>query len=210
MQATRATVRGRSPSADIRVEQLQQVITSAGLSLPPELPAANPVFTPATFSPAGFNMNFTGGTNETPAFSVDESLPPLDMFFNIDNMDMDGEDDGEFLPPSSPAGESDAEGRSRKGKGKKRGGEDDDDDEFEDDEVEDEDLFLPIEDVPVPPDAQMESAMRILGVDNQEQLSALVNKMVTAGKDGMTPEMVDKLKVLIGLVGPEGQWFQSS
>ena len=150
------------------------------------------------------------GAVDTPATfaSYEESpLPPFDMFFNVD---MDGEDDGEFLPPSSPAEMSDTEGGKRngkKGKGKKTQDEDDDDD-FEDDDVEDEDLFLPIEDVPVPPAAQMESAMRSLGVDNQEQLASLINKMVQSGKEGMTSEMVDKLKVLLSLVGPNGSWKQ--
>ena len=136
---------------------------------------------------------------------MDATLVPFDMFSYLD---MDGEDDAEFLPPTSPRDNSDAEaGTQSRAKGKKRGREDeDDDDEFEDDDVEDEDLFLPIEDVPVPPAAQMQSAMRSLGVDNQDELARLINKMVTAGKEGMTSEMVDKLKVLLSLVGPNGTW----
>lgn len=177
------------------MEQLKQVIASAGLTLPPDLPTPDAIFTPAAI-PSMPTLDFTNQLDDTP-FSTD-ALPPLDMFFTADFMDE--AEDGDFLPPSSPI-PSDA-GK----KGKKRAREEDDDEEFSDDDVEDEDLFLPIEDVPVPPDAQIGSAMRSLGVDSQEQLAELVNKMVTAGKDGMTPEMVDKLKVLVGLVGPNGDW----
>ena len=141
----------------------------------------------------------------------------MSMYFNTD--DMDGEDDGDFQPPSSPKRDSGEEGAgtqprrrpTRKGKRKMDVEVDEDDeDEFVDDDVEDEDLFLPIEDVPIPPPGPVEDlkedAMRSLGVDNQAQLVNLINKMVTAGQDGMTPEIVDKLKVLLTLVGPQGMW----
>ena len=163
------------------------------------------------------------GINQIPSGDT-ATLPPFDMFFNVD---MDGEDDGEFLPPTSPVPESEDDQRQSTRKGKQRktrrrgddykdndnGNEvhadvDDDDEEFVDEDVEDEDLFLPIEDVPIPPAAQMESAMRSLGVENQEELARLINKMVVAGKEGMTSEMVDKLKVLLSLVGPNGTWSE--
>ena len=222
---------------DNSIQKLERIIQDAGLNLPTTASAPNsllatgllvnrPMGPPAPHTPAEAApptppthsmapISFVQATPDlgavdTPATfaSYDESpLPPFDMFFNVD---MDGEDDGEFLPPSSPPDMSDTEGEKRngkKGKGKKAQDEDDDDD-FEDDDVEDEDLFLPIEDVPVPPAAQMESAMRSLGVDNQEQLASLINKMVQSGKEGMTSEMVDKLKVLLSLVGPNGSWKQ--
>jgi len=74
-----------------------------------------------------------------------------------------------------------------------------------DPEVEDEDMFLPIEDVPIPEDLKQD-AMRSLGVDNQAQLVNLINKMVNAGQERMTSETVEKLKVLLTLVGPRGGW----
>ena len=235
------------PHADNRVEELQQVITSAGLSLPSSVTLPQTMFTPSfnfdmptpvaemlpppppsTSHPVSYpsvsalsvpgTVPGTGATEitDTPATYTsmgDSPFPSFDMFFNVD---MDGEDDGDFLPPSSPPNESDAEAdgsarKKRKSKGKRKGkvdDEDDEDDEFEDDDVEDEDLFEPIEDVPIPPTHQMDSAMRSLGVDNQEQLANLINKMVVAGKEGMTSEMVDKLKVLLSLVGPNGSWTE--
>lgn len=143
-------------------------------------------------------------------------IPTFDMFFNLDD-DMDGEHDADFLPTSSPkhdsSGESDADEKrsisrkrkSRKGKRKVHVKEEDEDEDFVDPEVEDEDLFLPIEDVPIP-EGLKQDAMRSLGVDNQAQLVNLINKMVNAGQEGMTPETVEKLKVLLRLVGPKGGW----
>lgn len=151
----------------------------------------------------------------TPVTIDDTPIPTFDMFFNLDE-DMDGEHDGDFLPTSSPkhdsSGESDFEeaiptpstSRKRKGKRKARfDEEEEEDDDFVDPEVEDENLFLPIEDVPIPEDLKQD-AMRSLGVDNQAQLVNLINKMVHAGQEGMTPETVEKLKVLLTLVGPQG------
>lgn len=219
-----------------RLEQLRQIVQSAGLPLPSGFSTPNLPGMPA--ENAAPQMDFItdlAGTNTSSWNGFqDDNLPSFDMFFN---MDMDGEEDGEFLPPSSPQNESDDErptpstvqgketprptGKNKgKGKGKSKrvrinadGSDDEDDDDdddegddFVDEDEEDEDLFLPIEDVPVPPDAQVEVAMRSLGVDNQEELARLINKMVVAGKEGMTSEMVDKLKVLLSLVGPNGGW----
>ena len=144
-------------------------------------------------------------------------VPTFEMFFNLDD-DMDGEHDGDFLPTSSPkhdsSGESDIEKqsplasrkrKSRRGKRRAKMNEDEEDDDFVDPEEEDENLFLPIEDVPIPEDVKKD-AMKSLGVDNQAQLVNLINKMVNAGQEGMTPETVDKLKVLLTLVGPQGGW----
>ena len=240
-----------SDSTDGRVSQLQKYILDSGLVLPPALsimegaqvqsssepidlpmPSLPPAPSTGTMSTVPIMPDYTLPTPSMSNFdsftpdTMDDpgsSFPPLKMFFNVD-FDA-GDDDADFLPPTSPGNESEGEDgpsptssaidphRGRKGKTKSTPGRgrkrrrdndndhDEDDDFFEDDDVEDEDLFLPIEDVPVPPAAQMDSAMRSLGVDNQEQLASLINQMVTAGKDGMTTEMVDKLKVLVGLVG---------
>jgi hypothetical protein len=156
--------------------------------------------------------------DQTPMTFDETPIPSFDMFFNLDD-DMDGEHDGDFLPTSSPkhdsSGESDFENETpstshkRKQKGKRKvqiqQDEDDEDDDFVDPEVEDEDLFLPIEDVPIPEDLKQD-AMRSLGVDNQAQLVNLINKMVNAGQERMTSETVEKLKVLLTLVGPRGGW----
>ena len=196
---------------------------SAGLSLPSGVNTPLPPTIPLPLSNNQFNLNMPhfdfsqlfpvptpAATIATQAINhasvgssaMDTTLAPFDMFTFLE---MDGEEDAEFVPPTSPH-ESDDEAR-RKDKGKKRErGDDEDDDEFVDEEVEDEDLFLPIEDVPIPPADQMRSAMRSLGVDNQEELAKLINKMVNAGKEGMTSEMVEKLKVLVSLVGPNGVW----
>ena len=155
--------------------------------------------------------------HETPMTVNDPPVPTFEMFLNLDD-DMDGEHDGDFLPTSSPkhdsSGESGTETQTpsasrkrkhRRGKRKAKPNEDEEDDDFVDPEVEDEDLFLPIEDVPIPEDLKKD-AMKSLGVDNQAQLVKLVNKMVNAGQAGMTPETVEKLKVLLTLVGPQGGW----
>ena len=188
---------------------------SAGLPLPQAIPAT--LYVPAR-EPVAANFGLQDLTTFAPSttdpFDPGLSFPDSHSFDMFNFLDMDGEDDAEFIPPTSPQdsdGEEGGEGKQKakmKGKGRKKKGDDDEeeDEEFEDDEVEDEDLFLPIEDVPVPPAAQMESAMRSLGVDNQDELARLINKMVTAGKEGMTPEMVEKLKVLLSLVGPHGTW----
>ena len=183
---------------------------------PPPPPLTNqPISHPSVsaLSVPGTNATEVNDTPATYTSMGDSPFPSFDMFFNVD---MDGEDDGDFLPPSSPPNESDTEAdgtarKKRKGKSKRKGRteeDEDEDDEFEDDDVEDEDLFEPIEDVPIPPTHQMDSAMRSLGVDNQEQLASLINKMVVAGKEGMTSEMVDKLKVLLSLVGPNAAWTE--
>ncbi|ORX33737.1 hypothetical protein BD324DRAFT_638412 [Kockovaella imperatae] len=213
-----------------QVQELQHIILNAGLSLPTPF-HANSSAPPAPISvnemtaesnelaPINmgimFNKDTPAGTIQTQAINhasvgssaMDTTLNPFDMFSFLD---MDGEDDAEFIPPTSPRDSEDGGGGNRtgkdKGKRRRHGEDEEDDDDFVDDDVEDEDLFLPIEDVPVPPAAQMESAMRSLGVDSQDDLARLINKMVTAGKEGMTSEMVDKLKVLISLVGPNGTW----
>ena len=166
--------------------------------------------------------------NETP-FSLEDNayntynstIPTFDMFFNLD-LDMDGEHDADFLPTSSPkhisSGESSEDMAvstsnhrkrkhrvSRRKARKQRRVEEEEDEEFIDPEVEDEDLFLPIEDVPIPGNLKQD-AMRSLGVDNQGQLVKLINKMLNVGQEGMTPETVEKLKVLLTLVGPQGGW----
>ena len=188
------------------------------------LPAAPPAAMLPTILPLSPPLEDTPMTNnidEIPMTIDDTPIPTFDMFFNLDD-DIDGEHDGDFLPTSSPkhdsSGESDVEERtpstsrkrkSRKGKRKvevdDEDEENDEDEEFVDPEVEDEDLFLPIEDVPIP-EVLKQDAMKSLGVDDQAQLVNLINKMVNAGQEGMTPETVEKLKVLLRLVGPQGGW----
>jgi hypothetical protein len=154
----------------------------------------------------------------------------VDTYFNFPNDNEDEEEDGEFVPESSPHGESDDEdgdadtpsqGQAH-GKGKDKAVdeqgndfEDDDDEDEDEDEDDDEDdgefeamdeeenMFLPIEDVEVPQEAK-EQAMAVLGVQGPGDLSRLIETVVQAGKskEGVTPEVLKKLKALMTLAGP--------
>jgi hypothetical protein len=163
---------------------------------------------------------------DTPDFTLPFDTAAFNAFFDFPNDNED--DDADFLPGSSPRAESEDEDRTPKirGRGEDQGkhkrrtrgalsrveeeDEDDeeDEDEFEDDDVEDEDLFLPIEDVEVPGGFKEKKenghdAMKSLGVEDQGQLADLIEKVVEAGKtkEGVTPDVLEKLKVLIGLAG---------
>ena len=158
-------------------------------------------------------------------------IPSFDMFFNLDPSDMDGEEDGDFLPESSPklsesedSGDDDepgttprlpvdgtaaksprsASGKKRrkhrhksKGKAKKQ----EDDDDWVDPDQEDEDLFLPIEDVPVPPVPELEDAnglMKEMGIQSQDQLGNVVRRIIeAAGEKEMNPDILGKLKAVL-------------
>jgi hypothetical protein len=160
------------------------------------------------------------------------SFPGLDFSTILDFSSLDdGADDGDFIPETSPKRHSDSEesededqtpsASRRKPKGKGRPyvadeeDEDDEEDDFVDEEVEDEDLFLPIEDVPVPPvqhsapgnghDGQeirdwTGDMMKALKVDTRDQLAAVMQKLVdSAGEGGVQPEVMEKLKSVIHL-----------
>lgn len=143
------------------------------------------------------------------------------MFLNID----DDENDGDFLPQSSPRpvsdsepsdneaeAEADATGAgtgtkrilSRSKKGKRRIQEEDE--EFVDPEVWDEDLFLPIEDVPIPPPPPRLSkdTMQSMGVGSKEELGKAISEMLVAGKEGMTAETLEQMRGLLRLMGKKG------
>lgn len=86
--------------------------------------------------------------------------------------------------------------------------------EFIDPEMEDEDLFLPIEDVPIPPSESSSDSQRVgtgdvtgdmmkaLKVDTRDQLAAVMQKLVDSaaeggGLAGVGPDVVEKLKSVI-------------
>ena len=103
-----------------------------------------------------------------------------------------------------------------------------DEDEFVDPEMEDEDLFLPIEDVPIPPEAlAVQSAageesqgsaslqdltrdmMTALNVETKDQLAAVMRKLVESAGDGVGEDVREKLRSVMYLaqanVEPSGQ-----
>ncbi|ORY20598.1 hypothetical protein BCR39DRAFT_562898, partial [Naematelia encephala] len=81
----------------------------------------------------------------------------------------------------------------------------DDDDEFIDPEVWDEDLFMPIEDVPVPPLEELaDEAMRSMGAKTKDELREVVVKLVNQGREGVTAEQLTQLKGLLTLMGARG------
>lgn len=76
----------------------------------------------------------------------------------------------------------------------------DDDEPEEEAEDEPEDLFLPIEDVPIPEDQLYADAMNALGVSTPAELVVVVSKIVeTASRGGVTPEQVEGLRRLMRL-----------
>jgi hypothetical protein len=172
-------------------------------------PLASQDFSPALYtdpSPSTLSEVAVPAMMETPDFSLPLDGHTLEAFFNFTNTN-DEDDDGEFLPGSSPHFDSeDDEKETPRVRGKKRSKnddeEDDEEEEFVDEDVEDEDLFLPIIDVPVPEEFR-EGAMKSLGVEDQGEFAELIEKVVEAGKtkEGVTPEVLEKLKVLLGMAG---------
>jgi hypothetical protein len=90
----------------------------------------------------------------------------------------------------------------RKRKGKKRARREEDDDDFVDPEVDEEDFFLPIQDVAVPPgqmqlvEQATQDVMSTFGVEDQGQLTDVMQKMVDAG-EGLTAEQLEKMKSVL-------------
>lgn len=212
-----------------RIDQLRGVIVVGGLQLPQsitELPPA-PTLTSGN-AYLDFNLNTdtnlssladpTGITLADMTVPASEELPDFDNIFRFE--DMDGENDADFQPPSPRADDS-SDSESEDGAEDRRPNEDNptvattaatspgNDDDFEDEDVEDENLFLPIEDVPVPPPPKVENmtddAMRSLGVKNKDELMDIIAKMLNAGQQGMTPEVMEKMKGLLTLMN-QGGW----
>ncbi|CAK9784550.1 hypothetical protein CC85DRAFT_283027 [Cutaneotrichosporon oleaginosum] len=137
----------------------------------------------------------------------------LSALFTLDDLGEDA-NDADFVPPTSPKGESES---------------DSDDDEDEEERArdkdrnkahtaptasppdEEEDLFLPIEDVPVPEDQLYADAMAALGVSTPAELKVVVNKIVeTASRGGVTPEQVEGLRRLTRLAEVRGATLSAS
>ncbi|WRT67349.1 uncharacterized protein IL334_004320 [Kwoniella shivajii] len=198
---------------ELEVEALQKVILGAGLELPADIPT--PIDTlpgPSTLLPF---------TDDTP-MSLDSITPGSDLpFHDIFTIDDNDADDLDFIPPSSPKRDSESEdsdddeedplpkvkkGKRRQGQTKETTG----DHALLAEDVE-EDLFLPIEDVPVPPRDEedqhkvMKQAMNELHVDTPQQLMGVIKKMVeTAGYGGVTEEQVGMLSKLLALGQAQG------
>lgn len=189
------------------------------------------------YMPQAYTPATTTGTMDTGA----EQILDFNMFMNMDNMD--DEADGDFEPETSPHRGSDSEGdgegdddddgttpsskRSKRDKRRRnRHGlsvadadaeHEANDEDFIDPEMEDEDLFLPIEDVPIPEAYEYEyhpptypsqahplghqtsppsdvtgDLMKALKVDTRDQLAAVMQKLVdsatAANGDGEATE----------------------
>ncbi|RXK36229.1 hypothetical protein M231_06499 [Tremella mesenterica] len=210
-------LRTRVNQLEQEVQMLRGVILGAGLMMPMSKP--NPTLNHIPQHPPPSGLSQTLGSSSVPTFSTHDSalsvqdsvpIPSFDSLFNIDPLDPDGEDDGDFLPESSPKlsdSDSDAETpytqktSRKKKKGKRKVQEDDEEEEEEDDwidpDVEDEDLFLPIEDVPVPPE-EAKGLMAELGIENHGQLGTVVRMIMdAAGEGGLSEEMHGKLKAVL-------------
>ncbi|WVR05367.1 hypothetical protein IAU60_002381 [Kwoniella sp. DSM 27419] len=209
------------------VEALRKVVLGAGLDLP--------TVAPTSTGPAGGLIPDLGLSDTLPATNVDMSF---DMPANLDTsfqdlftIDDNDADDGDFVPPSSPkrdseSDDSDAEddgdvgptpttgdpassSKNKKGRGRRPTKEDAEETPMAED-VE-EDLFLPIEDVPVPPRDEedqhqvMKQAMTELHVDTPQEMMGVIKKMVeTAGYGGVTEEQVGMLSKLLAIGQAQG------
>ncbi|BEI81702.1 hypothetical protein CcaverHIS002_0208620 [Cutaneotrichosporon cavernicola] len=168
-------------------------------------PAAGPLSIDPDIQAALDALNFPAYT-----WRPDDDAISLSALFTLDDLAEDA-NDGDFVPPTSPKGESESDS--------------DDDDEYDDEDEkgkgrgkgtgkkrpaptptppdEEEDLFLPIEDVPVPEDQLYADAMKALGVSTPDELKVVVNKIVeTASRGGVTPEQVEGLRRLMRLAEP--------
>ncbi|WVQ98935.1 hypothetical protein IAU59_006067 [Kwoniella sp. CBS 9459] len=210
------------------VEALKKVILGAGLELPTNLPVA-PVSLPL---PTPRPSTVAAPIDDTPmSLDISHNFDSFNDLFTIDDNDAE---DGDFIPPSSPKRDSEsddsdadeedviAQPKSKKGKKNKRSpkdgpesgnGNDNEAEENETPMAEDveEDLFLPIEDVPVPPrdeedqEQVMKQAMTELHVDTPQELMGVIKKMVeTAGYGGVTEEQVGMLSKLLALGQAQG------
>ncbi|WWD01155.1 hypothetical protein V866_008094 [Kwoniella sp. B9012] len=214
------------------VEALKKVILGAGLELPNDIPT--PIDMPNTSFPITEDTPMTIDS-VSPGEEVGVDLPFHDLF-TIDDNDNDA-DDLDFIPPSSPRKDgddgSDSEGefsdedddvnspiantgtktKSSSKKGKRKSSKDQSAETPISTIAEDveEDLFLPIEDVPIPPrdeedqEKVMKQAMNELHVDTPQQLMGVIKKMVeTAGYGGVTEEQVAMLSKLLALGQAQG------
>ncbi|OCF55877.1 hypothetical protein L486_06633 [Kwoniella mangroviensis CBS 10435] len=214
------------------VEALKKVILGAGLELPNDIPT--PIDMPNTSFPITEDTPMTINS-VSPGEEIGVDLPFHDLF-TIDDNDNDA-DDLDFIPPSSPRKDgddgSDSEGefsdedddvnppfantgtktKSNNKKGKRKSSKDQSAETPISTIAEDveEDLFLPIEDVPIPPrdeedqEKVMKQAMNELHVDTPQQLMGVIKKMVeTAGYGGVTEEQVAMLSKLLALGQAQG------
>nr|XP_019042461.1 hypothetical protein I302_09068 [Kwoniella bestiolae CBS 10118]OCF21391.1 hypothetical protein I302_09068 [Kwoniella bestiolae CBS 10118] len=229
-------LRAHCKKLEQEVEALRKVVLGAGLELPKDIPTPTPL--PTIAGPSSFPIaEDTPMTIDSVSPSDGIDLPFHDLF-TIDDNDAD---DLDFIPPSSPKrdGEdgSDSEGEfsdddedinspfvasttTKKGnrKGKRKSSKDQTAPDLEGEtpistmaEDVEEDLFLPIEDVPIPPrdeedqEKVMKQAMTELHVDTPQQLMGVIKKMVeTAGYGGVTEEQVAMLSKLLALGQAQG------
>nr|XP_019013745.1 uncharacterized protein I206_01817 [Kwoniella pini CBS 10737]OCF52526.1 hypothetical protein I206_01817 [Kwoniella pini CBS 10737] len=221
------------------VEALKRVILVAGLEMPNDIPTPIDTLPGPTPGPSVFPNIPNDEETSFNVDSITSGLDlPFHDLFTIDDNDAD---DLDFVPPSSPKREdSDSDdsdddeeptplsasakagsGSASNGKKSKRKvteneveqgvGETPTNGTGAEAEDEEENLFLPIEDVPIPPrdeedqEQVMKQAMNELHVDTPQQLMGVIKKMVeTAGYGGVTEEQVGMLSKLLALGQAQG------
>jgi uncharacterized membrane protein YgcG len=194
--------------AQLKIQEFLQSLAPAGVTVP----AVDESMTPAT--------DFSGGD--------DYDTMSLSAFFNLDALE-DDPNDANFEPTSKHDSEDESEDE-----------EDDDDEEDEEGdgeeegeeeerprkrvrtspdegtpEEEEEDLFLPIEDVPVPPvqplDGLYAQTMESLGVSSRSELNTIVTQLFTAANAGaFSAAEMDVLRSLIKVMEEQGLGSVSS
>ncbi|OCF36627.1 hypothetical protein I316_01879 [Kwoniella heveanensis BCC8398] len=218
------------------VEALKKVVLGAGLELPvnlPVTPVSIPLPTPGPSTaapliddtPMSFDVSPTFDSFND-LFTIDDNdaddgdfIPPSSPKRDSESDDSDADDEDVIVTASAKTKRGKKNNNNRSSKDALEHGSDNangnenDADENETPMAEDveEDLFLPIEDVPVPPrdeeDQQqvMKQAMTELHVDTPQELMGVIKKMVeTAGYGGVTEEQVGMLSKLLALGQAQG------
>lgn len=216
--------------------------SSTSATLAPDVNTqTDPAQTQFTFNPFPdpFLFQGSGNTMDTGA----EPILDFNMFMNMDNMlddEADGDFQPETSPHQGSDTDADGDGDGDEGEGDgstpkakrlkndlvvdpdleaetpvygEEGEGEMGDEDFIDPEMEDEDLFLPIEDVPIPPDTFQSNTtghdsngdvtgamMKALKVDTRDQLAAVMQKLVDSageGGVGVGEEILGKLRNVI-------------
>ncbi|ODN83298.1 hypothetical protein L202_01467 [Cryptococcus amylolentus CBS 6039] len=210
-----------APTPGVHAEDYSSL---ASLSMVPSAPtpAPNPVSAP----PAGpaelaFSDLFNIDEDDNDADFVPASSPGAR---ESDSEDSEEEEVEESRPRKKARGAANSSSAKGKGKAKAKQVNEEEIDELatpspetpasgDEDDDEEENLFLPIEDVPIPPRDHaaeeqtrvMEQAMKELGVETPEELMEAVRKLVeTTDHGGVTPAQVGTLTRLLALGQAQG------
>lgn len=152
-------------------------------------------------------------------FEADEDVAERGKKRGRDDDDEDGEEASKrrrAKRPDRDREEADAQGDRARTHVNTDVGDDGDDERDEEDrddaddadfvaDDEEEDLFLPIEDVPIPVDQLYQDAMDALGVRSRDELADVISKLVDAAGAGGHPELSEGLRRLMAITEGAGR-----